>query len=259
MNTIMKFRNHIQLIASIILWVSTLCYTSSLMAALTVDRTRLIINGDEKAVSLTVRNQNNYAPYLVQSWLEDINGKKVSQPLVALPPIQRIEAGSKTSVRVQNLNKHNGLPSDRETLFYLNILEIPQKNEKKNTLQLALQTRLKVFYRPENLSIEPNTMIAPGLNKLLLTKDNDIYRIINTTPYYITVVSAKIHMSDKNLKGLDPFVIPPLKTFTVKKGIMKFDDEVIFSVINDYGAIINIFFNCAKNICSVNRMARVDI
>ncbi|WP_223346554.1 fimbria/pilus periplasmic chaperone, partial [Escherichia coli] len=40
---------------------------------------------------------------------------------------------------------------DRESLFYYNVREIPPKSGKANTLQIALQTRIKLFWRPKAL------------------------------------------------------------------------------------------------------------
>ena len=44
-----------------------------------------------------------------------------------------------------------GLPSDRESLFWLNIMEIPLKVEDPNSVQFAIRQRLKLFYRPPAL------------------------------------------------------------------------------------------------------------
>lgn len=71
--------------------------------ALTVDRSRLILNQGEKSISLNVTNRNEKDPYLAQGWMEDVDGKKISGPLMVLPPVQRVEAGGKTLVRIQVL------------------------------------------------------------------------------------------------------------------------------------------------------------
>ncbi len=223
-----------------VLWLVALCYSSSLTAALSIDRTRMIINEGEKSASLTVRNQNNYAPYLVQSWLEDSDGNKISNPLVALPPIQRIEAGSKTAVRVQNIKSHGQLPSDRESLFYLNILEVPQKNEQGNILQMALQTRLKVIYRPEHLKLDRNALTVTGLNKLRIKKNHGEYQITNPSPYFITVVSIRNELSKGNVDKFEPFVIGPFQKILKKWEGKDIGRTMLLSIINDYGARVDI-------------------
>lgn len=50
------------------------------------------------------------------------------------------------------------LPKDRESVFYLNIFDIPTKLENKqdkNVLQLAIKSRIKLFYRPKELTTSP--------------------------------------------------------------------------------------------------------
>ncbi len=54
-------------------------------------------------------------------------------------------------VKIQALPDIHTLPSDRESLFYYNVREIPPKTGKANTLQIALQTRIKLFWRPKAL------------------------------------------------------------------------------------------------------------
>lgn len=43
--------------------------------AINVDRTRIIMNSDAKAVSVGLSNESRDQPYLAQSWVEDSQGK----------------------------------------------------------------------------------------------------------------------------------------------------------------------------------------
>lgn len=54
-------------------------------------------------------------------------------------------------VKIQGLPDIHKLPADRESIFYFNVREIPPKSNKANTLQIALQTRIKLFWRPKAL------------------------------------------------------------------------------------------------------------
>nr|WP_241391825.1 fimbria/pilus periplasmic chaperone [Serratia proteamaculans]ULG15862.1 SefG [Serratia proteamaculans]ULG19123.1 SefG [Serratia proteamaculans] len=256
MNQTAKKKTMMRQAAIIMLPVIVSSYASVSLAALSVDHSRLILNEGEKAVSITVQNQNNRAPYLAQAWLEDASGKKISQPLVALPPIQRIEAGGKTSVRVQDINSHAQLPSDRESVFYFNLREVPPKNEKKNSLQLALQTRLKVFYRPKQLKVERDARTVPGVEKLIIKKEGKGYQVTNPTPYFITVVSARKTLSGSNVDKFEPFLIPPRETVMANWNEGAIVDTLILSTLNDYGARIDVSFKCNNNSgCRVNNIA----
>lgn len=53
------------------------------------------------------------------------------------------------------------LPADRESLFWMNVKAIPSLDEKlanENTLQIAIQSRIKLFYRPSGLSAYTENM-----------------------------------------------------------------------------------------------------
>lgn len=99
----------------------------SSQAAIALDRTRVVFDGGLQSVSLSVSNQNKQLPYLAQGWLEDEQGNKIQSPLTVLPPVQRIEPGKPSQVKIQALPAAKQLPRDRETLYYFNLREIRRK------------------------------------------------------------------------------------------------------------------------------------
>ena len=94
-------------------------------AAINLDRTRIVFPEGDKASSLKVDNQSKTLPYLALSWIEDENGRKEDSHFMALPPIQRIEAGASSQVRSVKQAAVGQLPKDRESLFYFNLREVP--------------------------------------------------------------------------------------------------------------------------------------
>ncbi len=130
------------------LLLSTLTLSLQAHAAIALDRTRVIFNGNEKNVSLNISNENNQLPYLAQGWIEDSSGKKITSPLVLLPPVQRVEPGERSVVKVQSLPAIKSLPQDRESVFYFSMREIPPRSEKSNVLQIALQTAYQAVLSP---------------------------------------------------------------------------------------------------------------
>ncbi|SWW02280.1 fimbrial protein StfD [Klebsiella pneumoniae] len=96
-------------------------------AAIALDRTRVIFDGSQKSVSLNISNQNKQLPYLAQGWIEDEQGNKIQSPLTVLPPVQRIEPGKPSQVKIQGMPATKNLPQDRETVYYFNLREIPQR------------------------------------------------------------------------------------------------------------------------------------
>jgi P pilus assembly chaperone PapD len=122
--------------------LTTTLLSGQAQAAIALDRTRVILNGGDNSASMSITNKNTQLPYLAQGWLENEQGEKINSPLIVLPPVQRVEPGAQSQVKVQALPAAKALPQDRESLFYFNLREIPPKSNKANTLQIALQTRI---------------------------------------------------------------------------------------------------------------------
>lgn len=104
-------------------------------------------------------------------------------------------------------------------------MEKDQKNE--NTLQLAIISRIKMFYRPTNLAMAPEE--APAM--LRFRRSGSKLTLINPTPYFITVTNMKAGNSN-----LPNTMVPP-------KGEVSVDiphtasGDISFQTINDYGAL----------------------
>jgi P pilus assembly chaperone PapD len=220
-------------------------------AAIALDRTRAIFNGADKSLSLSVSNQNQELPYLAQAWIEDASGNKVESPLTALPPLQRIEPGVKSQVKIQAVGGENLLAQDRETLFYFNLREIPPKASKPNTLQIALQTRIKLFYRPQAIAITRAGQTNPYQKQLTLTRRGDHYVVNNPTPYYVTLAGARSHQQGESITGFTPIMVPPKGSATLGGNANALGSSPVLTYINDYGGRPTLTFGCDGMTCSV--------
>lgn len=218
-------------------------------AALALDRTRVILNGAEPSVSMNVTNQNKSLPYLAQAWVEDEHGTKISDPLVALPPVQRVEPGVKTQVKVQQTAGTRLLPQDKESLFYFNLREIPPKSSKPNTLQIALQSRIKLFYRPAVLAVDQNS--KPWQEQMTLTRQGDRYVANNPTPYYVTISEAAPGVKDASIKGFEPVMVPPKGSATLGGSAAALGNSPVLTYINDYGGRPQLIYACGGSKCTV--------
>jgi len=217
----------------------------SAFAAIALDRTRVIYDGGQQSISLNVSNENKQLPYLAQGWIEDAQGNKITTPLTVLPPVQRIEPGAKSQVKVQGLPAVKALPQDRESLFYFNIREIPPRTDKPNTLQIALQTRIKLFYRPASLMNTTGAMTIPWQEKITLSKQGDRYVVTNPTPYYVTLVDGSSTVKGQSVKGFDPVMVEPKSTATLTASASALGNNPVLTYINDYGGRPQIQFSCS--------------
>lgn len=221
-------------------------------AALTVDRSRLIFNEGENAISVNVTNRSIQHPYLAQSWLEDEQENKLTGPLMVLPPLQRVEADGKTQVRVQQLPETASLPKDRESVFYFNLREIPPKSDKANVLTLAIQTRMKLFYRPKGIKVDPMLGTVPGTETLTLSRQGDKYTLNNPTPYHFTFVEGRSSEKGTGLAGFEPVMVAPKGTITLP--VAQYGSTPVLMFVNDYGSQRLLPFSCSRDTCRAGKV-----
>lgn len=212
-------------------------------AAIALDRTRAIFPGSEKSISLSITNDSTSMPYLAQGWIEDDKGTKISGPLVVVPPLQRLEAKGKSSMRINAMPDAAMLPQDRESLFYFNVREVPPKSDRPNVMQLALHTKIKLFYRPASIMPEKYSRWD---NKLLLHKVNGGYRVENPTPYYVTVIGITAAPKVAVASGFQTVMVPPKSTLMVNSS--HFASPHV-TTINDFGGKPTLPFSCNGNLC----------
>lgn len=229
-----------------LLSVALLSAVQVAQAAVALDRTRAVFNGDSKSISLNIRNDSTQLPYLAQSWLEDAQGQKVNGgALVVTPPLQRLEGGAKSMIRIQATPAANLLAQDRETLFYFNLREIPPKSEKPNVLQIALQTKIKLFYRPKGIIKAPG---AVWQDQLVLHKAGNGYRIENPTAYYITIIGLGGSKSQSETSKFDGVMVAPKSSVQVASPALSTPYP---TYINDYGGRPTLKFSCSGERCVV--------
>lgn len=188
----------LQALAGVVAWAA--CATLA-QAALLLDGTRVIF--PERARDVTVRMKNaGTEPVLAQSWIDDgradVPPEQMRTPFVVEPTLARVEAGRNAVLRITNMQAQ--LPADRESVFWLNVLEVPAvQQDTDNRLRFAFRTRIKLFYRPTALGNDVDTAV----DKLVWKVSADAARaggqpisleVSNPTPYYVSfgMVEAEV-------------------------------------------------------------------
>ncbi|TFZ52680.1 molecular chaperone [Serratia proteamaculans] len=218
-------------------------------AAIALDRTRVIFNGSDKSLALNIENKNKELPYLAQAWLENEKGEKITSPFAILPPIQRVEPGAKSQIKLQGLPALKSEPQDRESVYYFNLREIPPRSDKPNTLQIALQTRIKLFYRPSGIAVK--TSDKPWQEKITLSNQNGKYVVNNPTPYFVTLVGAKKSASGTVLSNFTPLMVPPKGQAELSVSASALGSSPVLTYVNDYGGRPDLTFSCNGSTCNV--------
>ena len=135
------------------------------------------------------------------------------------------------------------LPSDKESVFWFNVLEVPPKPdaskvENQSLLQLAFRTRIKLFYRPAGLNGNPSE--APLALKWKWAEGKSGLSVYNPTPYYVSFNSAELIAGGKS-NPLNVKMVAPKseEIFTISgSGGKATSGKVHFSAINDFGGAI---------------------
>ncbi|CAO95308.1 fimbria/pilus periplasmic chaperone [Erwinia tasmaniensis] len=242
-------RKNILLTSSLSACLLCVMVAQQAQAAIALDRTRVIFNGDQTSVSLNISNQNKQLPYLAQGWLEDDKGNKIQTPMTVLPPVQRIEPNKPSQIKIQALPQAAQLAQDRETLFYFNLREIPPKSDKANTLQIALQTRIKLFFRPAAIAVQKNS--APAQEQMTLSRQGDSFVVNNPTPYYVTIIDASNMKNGTGAKGFQPFMVAPKSSVPLTVSASSVGSAPVLTYINDYGGRPQLSFSCNGSSCKV--------
>lgn len=83
------------------------------------------------------------------------------------------------------------LPEDRESLYWLNIKAIPSSKQVEgvNTLQIAINTRIKLLYRPSAVKGKPEDMA----DKLEWHREGNDLVVNNPTPFYMNFQAVTLN------------------------------------------------------------------
>ena len=211
-----------------------LCFFSHISAAaVSLSSTRVIYPQGKKEISLDIKNHGSQ-PVLTQNWIDDGNIHAspdiLNIPFVITPPIARINSEQGQSLRISALE--NTLPRDRESVYWINVLEIPAVNKTaQNKLQMAFRTRIKLFYRPEGLAGKPEEA-AQQLSWRKISSTELV--AINNTPWNVSLAGV----ASGGWKAAGDLVPAwGKKTFTVKSGhSLSSGGHITWTYINDYGS-----------------------
>ncbi|WP_265510913.1 fimbrial biogenesis chaperone [Providencia rustigianii] len=194
-------------------------------AGVIIGGTRVIYPEGSKDVSISVENPDKI-PYLIQSWIDGIDEKKQSDFTIT-PPLFRLNPEKTNALRI--FLTENKLPTDKESLFWLNIKTIPATERTENSLQIAFKTQMKLIYRPTTFK---NVNFEEEQNKLTWTKSGKKLSVKNPTPYYMNFQSVTFNGKKIN----DVSYAAPLTTTTFEVNDTATKGTVKWEVINDYGA-----------------------
>lgn len=221
-------------------------------ASVVINSTRIVYPQQAKEVTVRLESKNQ-APVLIQAWLDNGDERSTpdlaAAPFVATPPIFRMEPGKQQVVRLAYTG--DTLPSAEESLFWFNVLEVPAQTpgaQQGNQLQLAFRSRIKLFFRPQNLPYAVEA--APGKLqwRRVSNAQGQALEVYNPSPYHVTfeqidlLESGRRHARQAATSGAENMVTPgarqrfELPTLKTPPGAAA---TVEFRTLDDFGAKVS--------------------
>ncbi|MFZ1874528.1 MAG: molecular chaperone [Chania sp.] len=219
----------------------SIIFPFAIRAAVQFDNTRVIFPSGEREVTIRLMNKGN-EPALMQAWVDqgnpDTKPSEADAPFLVMPPIFRLDPKEAKNVRI--IFAGEKLAQDRESLYWLNFLEIPSipKDSDANFIQFALRSRFKLLYRPVGL---PGSLSeAVKQIKWSISKQKEGRYVLkgeNPTPYHVSYKWLELSYGNKNYV-VDLGMINPFSQQTYSLGEIKASGEngkLRYRWMSDYG------------------------
>ncbi|SDT51074.1 P pilus assembly protein, chaperone PapD [Pseudomonas prosekii] len=203
---------------SALVWICVAMSASSIArAGLMPEQTRLIFHEGQTQRSLMLANTNAY-PVVVQTWVDNGEGNRAPEDsvsaMIALPSVFRLQPQALQGLRI--VYDGSALPKDRESVSWLNLYEIPPAKVDAPALStrvaVAMNTQMKIFYRPANLPSAPEKMAGALTFRIEQQAGTWVLVCHNPSPYHASFSSLRVGVQGSEqpvAKSLD-MMAPPL-------------------------------------------------
>lgn len=224
----------ILIMKNFLLFLIGILFSQYVLANVVITGTRIIYPEDIDSVTIQLAN-NSKTSSLVQSWIDngdiDSTPETSDSPFYLYPPIVKIEGSQGQQLKIKKME--NQLPDNVESVFYLNVLDIPKTADAakgKNAIQLATRSRIKLFYRPKGLTELPSESIEKVIFQLI----NNTVLVKNNSQYHFTLASITTN-ENKDISLVDSAMIAPLSSQEIPLKNKLKNNNITISYVDDYG------------------------
>jgi len=198
-------------------------------AAVQLDRTRVVVTQANARATVNASNADQ-RPVLLQVWVEPgaNNGgiaatpygtTPAATPFLLDPPVLLLQARETRALQVWMTEAPETLPKDRESQFWLNVLEVPAQEHtdgdaqtpQNSRLDINILTKIKVFYRPQALhDYVPHSSADRLQFALERNAHQPVLTIRNPAPIHQSLDSLILHQGEKDTPvALDAVMLVP--------------------------------------------------
>jgi chaperone protein EcpD len=230
-------------IATATLAIATAALGTVAHAGVVIQGTRVVYPVDEREVTVRMTNQRAH-PVLIEAWIDcPVETPTCTVPFALTPPLFRLDPGKGQTLRI--FQAPGPVPTDRESLYWLNVRDIAPKAAASddNQLSIAFRSRLKFFHRPANLRMQAKD--AP--QALRWHADGARVRVENPTPYFVSITAIEVRDGEPRLLNgvmVAPFadcVVPMPEGVALRPG-----QPFHFTIVNDLGGTVRVAGTPAK-------------
>nr|WP_251005876.1 fimbrial chaperone [Escherichia coli] len=218
-----------QTLKGLFILASLFLFTTSSHAAFVLNSTRYIFDEKKENISLQVDNESAQE-YGGQIWIENQEQSDKNVYFAPSPTFFKVTGQHKQVLRILKIN--DTLPKDKESLFWINVQEIPKApKDGANALSIALHTQVKMIYRPDILKDKREN----AEKNIKLINDGSSTVLFNDSPYYFAVINIKQNGKNANLDEdikNKIAVFSPFEKISLNK---KLTGNISFVAFDDYG------------------------
>ncbi|MBE3658594.1 hypothetical protein BOO92_18100 [Vibrio navarrensis] len=207
-----------------LLWICVPSY-----AALVLNGTRYIYEEGISRKEITISNKSERTMG-AQIWIEpftDINSKtgySGESHFTASPALVKIAPKGKANVNIVSIT--DNLPQEHESIYWLNVQEIPPKSEvDAPSVVFAQRIKVKMIYRPKALG---NRYSAE--EKLLATCNQGVLQVVNKSPF---LFSPLYYSLGKENVAYYHLIMPGTNNILSK--VKDCPKEMTINMIDDFG------------------------
>ncbi len=219
---------------------------ADVQASVVIASTRVIYDAKERETTVKLSN-NGTTPALTQTWIDKGDPRAtpatIDVPFTVTPPVARIDAGKAQTLRI--LYTGEPMRQDRESVFWLNVLEVPPKptseDSETNKIQLAFRSRIKLFFRP--VGLKGNADEAPAQIRWRLVREADRPAIEGRNPslFHVSFTEVQLTGGGKTAHNIEGGMIAPGETrsFPLTGEVPQGTSTTVkYQYINDYGGAV---------------------
>lgn len=218
-------------------WMIALCLACAAMPAwsgIYIYGTRIIYPAQKKDITVQLMNDGKRSS-LIQAWIDNgdtsLPPEKLQVPFIMTPPVIRVAANSGQQLKIKKLA--NNLPGDRESLFYLNVLDIPpnsDENKDKNIIKICAT-------KPDKVDLSPTggnrKSIKQQFSRLQLLRAPGSISVKNNSANWITIPEIKA----KSKVNKETLLLAPWSSQSITTTVVV--NSYTVTLIDDSGNYLN--------------------